>query len=822
MRVNEPVTNEEIEVNEGQILASRTTPDSRIVFANEAFTHISGFSEQELIGEPHNLVRHPDMPKEAFADLWATVKAGRAWEGLVKNRTKSGGFYWVRANVTPVVENGEHKGYISVRTRASREAITAATQAYAAMRAGRPTRALADGELIPTGPSARLASLWHSITGRLVIAFTVMAIIMLSIGSATLYGMKDSNDALNTLYEDRLVPARQLASIVDLMHTNVGLLHDAADDLQAGTADSARARTREIVANRDRISVIWADYMATYLTPEERTLAADYAAKRTRFVREGLEEGVRIVEKGDHSLVATHIRTTVVPRFTEARAAALALIALQERLGKDINAEASADFNRHMTGALALFAVAVLAAALFSLWLLATLRRPLRQLEAGFDAIIRGETTGTIPLTAAREFHPPIRMLRGMRARLASAAREREENDRKIAIERRVAVQAMANTVETQTRAAVGEVAQQTATIAGEAREMNAAAERVSDNATSVAAAAEQALANAQAVGAASEELSASINEIAAQVAQAGAVAQRAVAGGELAQQRIQSLSEAAARIGDVVQLIGSIAAQTNLLALNATIEAARAGDAGKGFAVVASEVKNLATQTARSTDEISRQIAEIQATTGAVVEAVADISTRIQELASVSVAVAAAVEEQASATQEIARNVAQTGAAAEEVSQRIAEVSAEAQRTGSQAASLRSNSDAIAATIAALNGNIVGAIRTATADADRRLQPRYIVDKPCIVQADGGQRLEGRLRDISRGGARIEGFSTLATGARGTLCADSLGRGCEARFTVFERLPDGTLRLNFLEDGVSPGFLAALDSLENRGRNAA
>ena len=822
MRVNEPVTNEEIEVNEGQILASRTTPDSRIVFANEAFTHISGFSEQELIGEPHNLVRHPDMPKEAFANLWATVKAGRAWEGLVKNRTKSGGFYWVRANVTPVAENGEHKGYISVRTRASREDIAAATRAYAAMRAGRPTQALADGELVPAGPRARLASLWRSITGRLVLGFAIMAMIVLGVGSVTLYGMNDSNQALNSLYADRLVPARQLAGIIDLMHTNVGLLRDAADDLQAGTPDNARARTRAIVANKERISALWAEYMATYLTPEERLLANDYAAKRGRFVRDGLEDGTRLVEKGDHHVLYSHIRATLLPRFTEAREAALALVALQERLGKDINDEAAADFHLHMTGALVLFVVALVAAALSTLWLLGTLRRPLRQLETGFDAIIRGETTGTIPLTAAREFHPTIRMLRGMRARLAYAAREREENDRKIAIERRVAVQAMANSVETQTRAAVGEVAQQTATIAGEAREMNAAAERVSDNATSVAAAAEQALANAQAVGAASEELSASINEIAAQVAQAGAVAQRAVAGGTLAQQRIQSLSEAASRIGDVVQLIGSIAAQTNLLALNATIEAARAGDAGKGFAVVASEVKNLATQTARSTDEISRQIAEIQATTGAVVEAVSDISTRIQELASVSVAVAAAVEEQASATQEIARNVAQTGAAAEEVSQRIAEVSAEAQRTGSQAASLRSNSDAIAATIAALNGNIVGAIRTATADADRRLQPRYTVDKPCTVQADGGQRLEGRLRDISRGGARIEGFPTLATGARGTLCADSLGRDCEARFTVYERLPDGTLRLNFLDDGVSPGFLAALDSLENRGRAAA
>jgi methyl-accepting chemotaxis protein/aerotaxis receptor len=822
MRVNEPVTNEEIEVNEGQILASRTAPDSRIVFANEAFTHISGFTEQELMGEPHNLVRHPDMPKEAFADLWATIKAGRAWEGLVKNRTKSGGFYWVRANVTPVTEDGEHKGYISVRTRASREDIAKAGQAYAAMRAGRPTMALADGELVPTGLGARLASLWRSITGRLVLAFTVMALIMLAIGGVTLYGMNDSNQALRSLYADRLVPSRQLASIVDLMHSNVSLLRDADDSLEDGKPDIARQSTRQIIVNRDRITALWAEYMATYLTPEEKKLADDFAAKRGIFVREGLLEGIRIVESGDHTALALHVRTTLLPRFNNAREAALALIHLQEHIGKEMNEEAEADFNLHMTGAMVIFAVALAAAVLFTFWLLLSLRRPLRQLAGTFDAIIRGEATETIPLTAEREFHPTIRMLRGMRARLAYAAREREENERKAALERRAAIQAMASTVEAQTRAAVGQVAEQTAVIAGEARGMNAAAERVSNNATTVAAAAEQALANAQAVGAASEELSASINEIAAQVAQAGAVAQRAVEGGERAQQRIQSLSDSAQRIGDVVQLIGSIAAQTNLLALNATIEAARAGDAGKGFAVVASEVKNLATQTARSTEEISRQITEIQSTTGSVVDAVGEISLRIQELASVSVAVAAAVEQQASATQEIARNVAQTGTAAEEVSQRIAEVSAEAQRSGSQAASLLGNSDAISATIDALNGNIIGAIRTATADADRRLQPRYPVDKPCVIQADGGPRLEGRLCDLSRGGARVEGFSTLSAGARGILRADSLGRDCEARFTVNERLPDGTLRLNFLDDAVSAGLTAVLDTLESRGRAAA
>src|SRR5512145_1170855 len=106
MRVNEPITDREIEMAEGQLLVSRTDPGGRITFVNRAFIAISGYAEDELIGQPHNLIRHPHMPPEAFADLWTTVKSGRPWEGLVKNRTKSGDFYWVRANVTPVVEDG--------------------------------------------------------------------------------------------------------------------------------------------------------------------------------------------------------------------------------------------------------------------------------------------------------------------------------------------------------------------------------------------------------------------------------------------------------------------------------------------------------------------------------------------------------------------------------------------------------------------------------------------------------------------------------------------------------------------------------------------
>ncbi|MBX9635514.1 MAG: PAS domain-containing protein, partial [Magnetospirillum sp.] len=115
MRDNGSVTNHEILLKEGDLLVSRTDASGRITFVNQAFIDISGFTEQELIGAPHNLVRHPHMPKEAFADLWGTIKSGKPWEGFVKNRTKTGDYYWVRANVTPFIENGQIAGYVSIR-----------------------------------------------------------------------------------------------------------------------------------------------------------------------------------------------------------------------------------------------------------------------------------------------------------------------------------------------------------------------------------------------------------------------------------------------------------------------------------------------------------------------------------------------------------------------------------------------------------------------------------------------------------------------------------------------------------------------------------
>lgn len=158
MRINQPVFNNETEVPEGEFIYSTTDLKGKITSANELFVKLSGFSHDELVGQPHNIVRHPDMPPEAFADMWHHLKNGRPWSGLVKNRRKDGGYYWVQAFASPMRENGQVVGYESVRRRAQRQDIAKAEKGYADVRKGRRYR-IENGKLLRKGITGRLSTL---------------------------------------------------------------------------------------------------------------------------------------------------------------------------------------------------------------------------------------------------------------------------------------------------------------------------------------------------------------------------------------------------------------------------------------------------------------------------------------------------------------------------------------------------------------------------------------------------------------------------------------------------------------------------------------
>ena len=248
------------------------------------------------------------------------------------------------------------------------------------------------------------------------------------------------------------------------------------------------------------------------------------------------------------------------------------------------------------------------------------------------------------------------------------------------------AIDAAARGFEVQAGELLGSMAVAAGEMVASARDLSGTAETSAQQAANVAASVEQTSANVQTVAASAEELSASINEISRQVAQSSGITDKAIADARRTDSVVQALADSARQIGDVVGLISNIAGQTNLLALNATIEAARAGDAGKGFAVVASEVKGLAAQTSRATDDISRQITQIQSATHEAVQAIQGIVNTITEVGAIATAIAAAVEQQGAATREIAGSVQQAAAGSQQVSGSIVIVNDGARATGEAA----------------------------------------------------------------------------------------------------------------------------------------
>ncbi|GJD78568.1 methyl-accepting chemotaxis protein [Methylobacterium gregans] len=318
--------------------------------------------------------------------------------------------------------------------------------------------------------------------------------------------------------------------------------------------------------------------------------------------------------------------------------------------------------------------------------------RPLARLVAVLRRMAAGEIDAEIAeARRGDEIGAVGKAVEGIKAMVAQKAAEQAEikriADAAAAAERQRTMVELADGFERAVGGIVGMVSSSATELQATAQQMTSTANETANRSNTVAAAAGQAASNVQTVAAAAEELGSSVQEIGRQVAGSAGLARSAVGEAEQTAELVNALSRAAGRIGDVIGLISTIAGQTNLLALNATIEAARAGEAGRGFAVVASEVKDLASQTARATEEIATQIQRIQGSTHEAVQAIEGISGRIREIDAVAAQIAAAVEQQGAATQEIVRNVAQASMGTGEVTANIAGVAGAVEETGAAAA---------------------------------------------------------------------------------------------------------------------------------------
>ena len=391
--------------------------------------------------------------------------------------------------------------------------------------------------------------------------------------------------------------------------------------------------------------------------------------------------------------------------------------AAQDELGP----RAAAEMNQSMVVALTISAIALVLGLIAGFIIARGITRPIAAMTSAMGVLANGDTTVEVPARGQKDeigvMAGAVQVFKDNMIETDRLRLEQEEAKKRAEVERRQAMLDLADKFE----ASVGHVVESVTSAATElqatAQSLSATAEETSQQSNAVAAASEQMTQNVQTVASATEELSSSIREIGNQVSESTRIVGTAVTQADDTNAKVKTLAEAAQKIGDVVTLINEIAAQTNLLALNATIEAARAGEAGKGFAVVASEVKNLATQTAKATEEIAGQVRAIQEATGTSAQAIESIAQTINRVNEISTTIASAVEEQGAATQEISRNVQEASTGTAEVTNNISGVTQASQQTSAGSTQVLSAASELARNGEKLRqevGNFLATVRAA------------------------------------------------------------------------------------------------------------
>jgi aerotaxis receptor len=654
MKINQPVTQQEKPFPKGKYLVSKTDLKGAITYANEAFVELSGFTLEELIGKSHNIVRHPDMPPAAFQDLWDTIKAGRPWRGLVKNRSKDGDHYWVEAFVVPVREGDQTVGYMSVRTEPSRQQVSAAEALYAQLRKS-------NARIDSAGSWSKRLSL------RARLAAVMVFVGLMIVGGAVigLSGMRLANDELHSAYQNHLKPSLAVAQIIRLMGDNraqimLALQHNPDSPLAKMHDHPVDVHINAILANRDEINRSIAEYQNHPMNAEEQAAAKAFLDAREAFSREGTAPARDALKAGDYNHANTLLLTKMNPLFADVVAKADAVQRyLQETEAR--NFQASEDRyvllrNLGIGGTL----LGLLIVAVFAFLMLGAVITPIRRAIGYFDKISQRDLTEDIDIAGRDEAGQLMHGLATMQAHLRAMLDDIRAASSAIDEECHRLNEEMGHVVD-QSK----EQRDRVQSVAATAEQFTATVHEVATNAgrTAEAAAHSRALV-VQSIGTMSSSMEST---------------SRVVEAVQASSARIGELNQAIQKIGDITNTIREIADQTNLLALNAAIEAARAGEQGRGFAVVADEVRKLAERTSASTTDITATVASFREVTD---KAVASMSQAVEEVdqgigmmresvtgldqiksssdevAGMAEHIATAAREQAAASEEVANNM--------------------------------------------------------------------------------------------------------------------------------------------------------------------
>ncbi len=596
MRVTQPVTHNEYVVRDGALIVSATDADGKIVLVSPEFIQVSGFSAEELIGKDHGAMRHPDMPAVVYEDLWKTLRSGRPWSGLIKNRRKNGDYYWDIANATPLREGGAISGYMTVRTKPSAHQIREAEQLYRKLADG-TDRSLKFSEglvirrhwsdtLNPLGRLSDQGRRWLDTTAGVAVLMAGAVLLLLpDFGGPTLRMLVAALLGLRcVLWVSRVLLAARRREA--LSQQTISFIQDLSEGRFATTFRSISTHK----AGEIQRALLTLRIKMGYKIAEER--------RKASLLRQALTSASASVTLADENLRIIYINASAQRLFQQAEA--------------DFRKELP-DFDSGKV--LGSYLDAMLRHPDHQRQVLAELREPITtDIRIGARAL-RVVTTPVLDTDGRRigttvdwfDRTPEVRAEEEVNAIVRGALEG--ELDRRVAIEGKSGFLLVLAHGVNQMLDNMVKIIRDVQEAAGE---VGRAAIEISDGNLGLSERTQEQSSALEATAASMEEMTSTVKQNADNASQANqlAVAARAQAekGGVIVGKAVDAMAQmnvAAQRIADIIGTIDEIAFQTNLLALNAAVEAARAGEQGRGFAVVAAEVRNLASRSAIAAKEI-------------------------------------------------------------------------------------------------------------------------------------------------------------------------------------------------------------------------